>query len=108
MLLMEAVCQRNTSAYIYIFLWRRAQQQKLRTHRSLKAYCATLVMKTKRKMISFFFSFFQAMEYRWNEIDRGKPKYSVKNLSECHLVHHKSHMDWTGIEPGPPRWEAGD
>jgi hypothetical protein len=23
-------------------------------------------------------------------------------------VHHKSHMDWPGIEPGPPRWEAGD
>jgi hypothetical protein len=22
-----------------------------------------------------FFSFFQAMEHRWNEIDRGKPKY---------------------------------
>jgi hypothetical protein len=21
-------------------------------------------------------------------------------------VHHKSHMDWPGIEPGPPRWEA--
>jgi hypothetical protein len=39
------------------------------------------------------FSFFQAMEHRWNEIDRGKPKYSEKNLSQCHLVHHKSHMD---------------
>jgi hypothetical protein len=23
-----------------------------------------------------FFSFFQVMEHRWNEIDRGKPKYS--------------------------------
>jgi hypothetical protein len=21
---------------------------------------------------------------------------------------HKSHMIWPGIEPGPPRWEAGD
>jgi hypothetical protein len=35
-------------------------------------------------------------------------KYSDKNLSQCHFVHHKSHMDWTGIESGPPRWEAGD
>jgi hypothetical protein len=30
----------------------------------------------KRKMIGFIFSFFQVMELRWNEIDRGKPKYS--------------------------------
>jgi hypothetical protein len=44
------------------------------------------------------FSLFQVMEHRWNEIDRGKPKYSAKNLSQCHFVHHRSHMDWPGIE----------
>jgi hypothetical protein len=42
------------------------------------------------------------MENRWNEIDRGKPKQSGKNLCQWHFVHHKSHMDWPGIEPGPP------
>jgi hypothetical protein len=48
------------------------------------------------------------MEHGWNEIYKGQPKYSGKNLSQYHFVHHKFHMDWLGIEPGPPRWEAGD
>jgi hypothetical protein len=32
-------------------------------------------------------------ERRWNGIDRGPPKNSEKNLSQCHFVHHKPHMD---------------
>jgi hypothetical protein len=43
----------STVRYGRFFLWRRAPQQKQRTHRSLKTYCATLVMKMKRK-ITFF------------------------------------------------------
>jgi hypothetical protein len=56
-----------------------------------------LIVKAVMKMISFF-PFFVVMEHRLNEIDRGKQKYSGKNLSQCHFVQHKSHVDLSGIE----------
>jgi hypothetical protein len=37
-------------------------------------------------------------ELRWNDIDRIKPKNAVINLSQSHLVHHKSLMDCSGHE----------
>jgi len=33
------------------------------------------------------------MEHWWNDIDRGKPKYWEENLFQCHIVHHKYHID---------------
>jgi hypothetical protein len=61
-----------------------------------------IIVHPVMKMISFS-PFFRLMKHRWNEIDRENPKCSRKNLSQCHFVHHKSHTDWPGIEPGPPR-----
>jgi hypothetical protein len=29
----------------------------------------------------------------WNNIGRVIPKNSEENLSQCHFVHHKSHID---------------
>jgi hypothetical protein len=37
-----------------------------------------------------------------------KPNNSEKNLSHCHFVHYKSHMDSPGGDFGPPQWESGD
>jgi hypothetical protein len=37
---------------------------------------------------------------RWNDIDRGKPKDSEKNLSQYHFVYHKSHWIDPGANPG--------
>jgi hypothetical protein len=47
-------------------------------------------------------------EPRWNNTDRGNRKNSDRTLSQCHFIHHKSHMDWAGREPVPPRWEASN
>jgi hypothetical protein len=33
------------------------------------------------------------MEQQWNNTDRGKLKDSEKNLSQCHFVHKKFHME---------------
>jgi hypothetical protein len=35
-------------------------------------------------------------------------KYLERNLSQCHFVHRRHHMDWPGIGPWPPWWETGE
>jgi hypothetical protein len=76
----------HSTAVSFLLRW-MTQHESLRAHRSLKASCATLWWRL------LFFVLFLVMEYRWNETDRRKPKYSRRNLPQCHFFHHKFHMD---------------
>jgi hypothetical protein len=38
----------------------------------------------------------------------GETEVLGENLPQRNFVNHKTHMTRPGLEPGPPRWEAGD
>jgi hypothetical protein len=80
--------------HIFFCFWKRAPQEMLRTQRSLEAYCATLWWR-------LVFPVFLVMEHRWNEIDRGKPKYSEKKTCLSATL-STTNTTWTdpGSKPG--------
>jgi hypothetical protein len=53
-------------------------------------------IKTVRRRMIWLTDVEQLVEWKLE----GETEVFGDNLSQCHLVHHKSHMTWTGIEPG--------
>jgi hypothetical protein len=49
-----------------------------------------------------------SVKHRWNDPDRKKLKHVGKILPQYQIVYHKSHTDWTGIEPSPAWFQASD
>jgi len=43
----------------------------------------------------------------WNDDLQCKPKFCKRNLSHCHFVHHRWHMDCPEIKPGLLQWKTG-
>ena len=38
------------------------------------------------------------IQHKTPDTNEGKQKYWACNVSQCHFVHHKSLMDWPGID----------
>jgi len=49
-----------------------------------------------------------SMGHFWDGTSSGNPKHLDKNVYQCHIIHHKSHMDWAGIWPESPQWDGED
>jgi hypothetical protein len=111
------------------FLWWRAPQQVLRTHRSLEVYCATLWW---RRFLFFFVSPCNGApvpvplcppqiphgltwDRTWASAMRGRWSVTWYCTFRCTVVlpkypsiDHQSRTGYLGTEPGSLLWEAGN
>jgi hypothetical protein len=85
------------------------------THLKVTLYTHCLLFKDRFKQfcqllcyIVLLIHAWMSMEYSRNDTERAEPEYLKKYLSQCHSVHHKWQTDWSGTEPEPILWEAGD
>jgi hypothetical protein len=103
LVLCEVVCytldkyrrQSTNNIYIYYFSWRWGGSNP-----SVDAWLYASILRTPQVIWVW------RATVEWY-IYRREPKNSEKNLSQRHFVHHKSHTDWLGSKPEPPRW-VGD
>jgi hypothetical protein len=81
------------------FTWWNSPQQMLRTHRSLKASCATLWWRWRWRW-AVVYQVVQVMEHQRNEIDRGKPTTRRKTCPSATLSTTKATWTDPGSNPG--------
>jgi hypothetical protein len=84
-------------------LWRRRREELMTSDtavllRHCESSCSVIQCSIKMKM---------NMEKWWNVTDRGKLKYSDKELSSA-TFHKKCYTDWCDIETKFTQSEAGD
>lgn len=48
------------------------------------------------------------MENWWNDVPRGKQKFSKNIVPQCPVFYYESPIELSGFEPRPPRWETCD
>lgn len=46
------------------------------------------------------------MENWWNDVRRGKEKFSRKIVPQCPVIYYESATELSGFETRPPRWET--
>jgi hypothetical protein len=67
-----------------------------------------LIPKSGCLLTSAYYAFrrwYEFGERRWNDILIGENRRTRKTCSSATLSLHKSHMDWSGREPGLLQWE---
>jgi hypothetical protein len=74
-----------------------------RKHRSIGRFSDFAQLSFSKRSMNMCMS----IEQRCIYVDRGKQKYSEKDLFQCHFAHHKSDTHRPTIASRSPRWKAG-